>query len=151
MTCYATLISPCTWPSTTARDVSRCTGPTCTPRQSIAWRRPRTSRSGLEANQFEVFYQPIVDTHTGPLLGAEALVRWRHPSRGVIAPIEFIPIAEATGLIVPLGRQVLRDATRQAQIWRQSGVVDEQFYVSVNVSAVQLQEPDPRRRSVPGA
>ena len=69
-------------------------------------------------------------------------MRWHHPTRGVVAPIEFIPIAEATGLIVPLGRQVLRDATRQAQAWRQSGLVDEQFYVSVNLSARQLQDPE---------
>ena len=59
-----------------------------------------------------------------------------------MAPREFIPIAEATGLIVPLGRQVLCDATRQAQQWRRSGVVDDDFYVSVNLSAHQLQEPD---------
>ena len=59
-----------------------------------------------------------------------------------MAPIEFIPIAEATGLIVPLGRQVLRDATRQAQAWRQSGLVDDEFYVSVNLSARQLQDPE---------
>ena len=99
-------------------------------------------RSGLEAGQFEVFYQPIVETHTRRLAGAEALVRWRHPSRGVMAPLEFIPIAEVTGLIVPLGRQVLRDATRQAQAWRQSGLVDESFYISVNLSARQLKDSE---------
>ncbi len=69
-------------------------------------------------------------------------MRWNHPSRGFLTPIDFIPIAEATGLIVPLGRRVLRDATRQAQHWRQSGLVDEDFYISVNLSAHQLQEPD---------
>ena len=84
-------------------------------------------RGGLEAHEFEVFYQAIVNTHTRRLTGAEALVRWRHPSRGVIAPLEFIPIAEVTGLIVPLGRQVLRDAARQAQAWRESGLVDREF------------------------
>ena len=99
-------------------------------------------RGGLEAGQFEVFYQAIVNTHTRRLTGAEALVRWRHPSRGLVAPMEFIPIAEVTGLIVPLGRQVLRDATLQAQAWRQSGLVDEHFYVSVNLSARQLQDPE---------
>lgn len=99
-------------------------------------------RAGLEWDQFEVFYQPIVETHSGRLIGAEALVRWNHPSRGFLTPDEFISIAETTGLIVPLGRRVLRDATRQAQQWRQSGLVDENFYLSVNVSAHQLQEPD---------
>ena len=99
-------------------------------------------REGLAAGQFEVYYQPIVDTHTGRLIGAEALVRWNHPVRGLLAPIEFIPIAETTGLIVPLGRQVLQDATRQAQEWRQSRLVDDKFYVSVNLSPHQLSEPD---------
>jgi diguanylate cyclase (GGDEF)-like protein/PAS domain S-box-containing protein len=99
-------------------------------------------REGLEADQFEVFYQPIVNAHSGRLMGAEALVRWNHPTRGLLSPIEFIPTAEATGLIVPLGRQVLRDATRQAQEWRQGGLVDDDFYISVNLSALQLQEPE---------
>jgi diguanylate cyclase (GGDEF)-like protein/PAS domain S-box-containing protein len=99
-------------------------------------------RGGLEADQFEVFYQPIVNTHTRKLVGAEALVRWRHPIRGIVAPMEFIPIAEVTGLIVPLGRQVLRDATCQAQAWRRGGLVDDAFYVSVNLSARQLQDAE---------
>jgi diguanylate cyclase (GGDEF)-like protein/PAS domain S-box-containing protein len=99
-------------------------------------------REGLESNQFEVYYQPIVSAHTGRLIAAEALVRWNHPSRGVLTPIEFIPVAESTGLIVPLGRQVLWAATRQAQEWREGGTVGEDFYVSVNLSAYQLQEPD---------
>jgi diguanylate cyclase (GGDEF)-like protein/PAS domain S-box-containing protein len=99
-------------------------------------------REGLGSNQFEVFYQPIVNTHTGHLTAAEALVRWNHPSRGLLAPIEFIGVAEDTGLIVPLGEQVLRAATSQAQAWRLSGVVDDDFYVSVNLSTHQLQESD---------
>ncbi len=99
-------------------------------------------REGLESNQFEVFYQPIVGAHTGRLIGAEALARWNHPDRGLLTPVEFIPVAEATGLIVPLGRQVLWAATRMTQEWRNSGVVDDDFYVSVNLSAYQLQEPD---------
>jgi diguanylate cyclase (GGDEF)-like protein/PAS domain S-box-containing protein len=98
-------------------------------------------RRGLEAGQFEVFYQPIVDTHTHQLDGAEALVRWRHPTRGIVPPIEFISIAEGTGLIVPLGVRVLRDACHQAEAWRQSGLVDEHFYISVNLSARQLTDP----------
>jgi diguanylate cyclase (GGDEF)-like protein/PAS domain S-box-containing protein len=99
-------------------------------------------REGLELGQFEVFYQPIVNTHTGQLIAAEALVRWNHPTRGLLAPIEFISVAEATGLIVPLGAQVLADATRQTQEWRSSGLVDDEFYVSVNLSVHQLQEAD---------
>jgi diguanylate cyclase (GGDEF)-like protein/PAS domain S-box-containing protein len=98
-------------------------------------------REGLAANQFEVYYQPIVVTHTGALAGVEALVRWNHPSKGVLPPLEFIPTAEATGLIIPLGRQVLRDATHQAEEWRRNGLVGDDFYVSVNLSGLQLQDP----------
>jgi diguanylate cyclase (GGDEF)-like protein/PAS domain S-box-containing protein len=97
-------------------------------------------REGLELNQFEVFYQPIVDAHTGRLTAAEALVRWNHPSRGLLAPIEFITVAEETGLIVPLGEQVMCEAVRQTQTWKESGTVDHDFYVSVNLSAHQLQD-----------
>jgi len=99
-------------------------------------------REGLEANQFEVYYQPIVVTHTGGLAGVEALVRWNHPTKGVLLPLEFVPTAEATGLIIPLGKRVLRDATQQAQAWRRSDLVGDDFYVSVNVSVLQLQDPD---------
>jgi EAL domain-containing protein (putative c-di-GMP-specific phosphodiesterase class I) len=99
-------------------------------------------RRGLEAGQVEVFYQPIVNTHTGRLTGVEALARWHHPTRGIVSPVEFIGVAEATGLIVPLGRQVLREATHQVQVWRGEGLVDDQFYVSVNLSVRQLHDPD---------
>ncbi len=99
-------------------------------------------REGLDAGEFEVFYQPIVNAHSGQLIGAEALVRWNHPTRGLLLPLDFITIAEATGLIVPLGRQVLRHAAFQAQEWRLGGLVSQDFYVSVNLSSYQLQEPD---------
>ncbi len=99
-------------------------------------------RRGIEQKQFEVFYQPIVATSTGQPVGVEALVRWRHPQRGLIAPDQFIAAAESTGLIVPLGAWVLRQACRQAQAWRSTtGMADESFYVSVNVSPRQLAEP----------
>ena len=99
-------------------------------------------RAGIAGHQFEVYYQPIVKAHNGRLVGAEALVRWNHPSRGLITPDEFIPTAESTGLIIPLGRQVMRDATRQAQQWREDGLVGDDFYISVNLSAHQLQAPE---------
>jgi diguanylate cyclase (GGDEF)-like protein/PAS domain S-box-containing protein len=99
-------------------------------------------REGLEAGEFEVFYQPIVNAHTGQLTAAEALVRWHHPSRGILTPLEFIGVAEDTGLIIPLGAYVLNAATRQVQAWKISGVVDEAFYVSVNLSTFQLRESD---------
>jgi EAL domain-containing protein (putative c-di-GMP-specific phosphodiesterase class I) len=78
---------------------------------------------------------------TGRTLGAEALVRWNHPRHGLTPPSEFIPIAESTGLVIPLGRWVLHEACRQARAWQQTGLVDESFYVSVNISARHLNDP----------
>ncbi len=99
-------------------------------------------RRGIEEHEFEVFYQPTIHPHTRAIAGAEALVRWQHPIRGRIAPNEFIPAAESTGLIVALGRQVLVDACRRVQSWRTIGVVDDRFYISVNLSARQLNDPN---------
>ena len=98
-------------------------------------------RRGIEGGQLEVYYQPIIDVRTATAIGAEALVRWHHPTRGLVGPVEFIPVAESTGLIVPLGMWVLTEACRQAQSWRQSGLTDDAFYMSVNLSARQLQDP----------
>jgi len=98
-------------------------------------------RRGIETNQLEVFYQPIIDVGTATTVGAEALVRWRYPIRGLVTPNEFIPVAEQTGLIIALGKWVLREACRQVQSWRQSGIVDASCYISVNVSVRQFQDP----------
>jgi EAL domain-containing protein (putative c-di-GMP-specific phosphodiesterase class I) len=109
-----------------------------------AVRRLETSaelRKAIEDRQLEVFYQPIIDVRTNDVIGAEALVRWHHPTRGLVSPAEFIPISESTGLIVSLGKWVLTEACRQAESWRCSGIIDEHFYISVNLSARQLQDP----------
>ena len=98
-------------------------------------------RRGIAEHEFEVFYQPTIHTKTRAIAGTEALVRWRHPMRGLVLPIEFVPVAESTGLIVALGKQVLVDVCRQAQSWRRSGSVDDNFYISVNLSACQLNDP----------
>ena len=98
-------------------------------------------RRAIEDAQLEVFYQPIVTAHDAIPTGAEALVRWNHPRRGLVLPAEFIGVAESTGLIVPLGNWVLNQACRQTQAWRQDGVVDDDFYIAVNLSARQLAEP----------
>jgi diguanylate cyclase (GGDEF)-like protein/PAS domain S-box-containing protein len=98
-------------------------------------------RRGIEGRQLEVFYQPIIDVDTSVAFGVEALVRWHHPTRGLVTPAEFIPVAESTGMIVPLGRWVLAEACRQAQAWRAAGITKDAFYVSVNLSARQLQDP----------
>ena len=98
-------------------------------------------RRGLAEDELVVHYQPIVDTITQRTVGTEALVRWDHPERGVLPPSAFIPLAEETGLIVELGRQVLLSACMQTRAWQQSGAPSD-LYVSVNLSARQLQARD---------
>ncbi len=97
-------------------------------------------REALARDELLLHYQPIVELATGRIVGAEALARWRHPVRGLIPPMEFIPIAESTGLIVPIGRWVLREACAQAARWRAAGTTD--FRIAVNVSAWQVQSPE---------
>ncbi|MEW6313484.1 MAG: EAL domain-containing protein [Pseudomonadota bacterium] len=86
--------------------------------------------------EFVLHYQPEIDRYTGEVVGAEALIRWKHPTLGLLSPDQFIPLAEETGLIVPLGAWVLRTACKQAVAWRVSGLPS--FHVAVNVSALQL-------------
>ncbi len=93
-------------------------------------------RRALERQEFEVFYQPKARVGSGRVVGMEALVRWRHPARGLVPPIEFIPVAEQTGLITALGEWVLRTACAQAQRW--SGRGGEALHVAVNISGRQL-------------
>jgi diguanylate cyclase (GGDEF)-like protein len=98
----------------------------------------RTSlRRALQRHDFRVHYQPTVDLVTGQLRGVEALVRWEHPSRGLLPPQEFIPLAEETGLIVPLGTQVLLEACREVAGWRTPGD-EEAVELSVNLSPRQF-------------
>ncbi|MBW4485960.1 MAG: EAL domain-containing protein [Tildeniella torsiva UHER 1998/13D] len=93
----------------------------------------------LNHQEFIAYYQPIVNLHTEALCGFEALVRWRHPSRGLVSPNEFIPCMEETGLIVPLGIAVLRQACGQLQAWHQKGYSD--LTMSVNLSVRQFASP----------
>ena len=95
-------------------------------------------RQAIENQQFEVYYQPVVSAADARPVGAEALLRWPHPSRGMVGPNQFIPLAEAEGLIVPLGRWVLEQACVQARQWIDAAVVAPTFRVSVNVSPAQL-------------
>jgi diguanylate cyclase (GGDEF)-like protein/PAS domain S-box-containing protein len=97
-------------------------------------------RDAIGGNELVVLYQPIVDVHTGRVRGAEALVRWQHPQRGLLQPSEFIPIAETNGVIIPLGQWVLERACTQVQQWKQEDLVDATFYVTVNLSARHLQD-----------
>jgi len=96
-------------------------------------------RRALERRELVLHYQPIVDLPSGRPVGAEALLRWQHPERGLIPPLEFIPLAEENGLIVPIGYWVLEEACRSAARWPRSA---GPLHVSVNLSARQLQEQD---------
>jgi len=96
-------------------------------------------RKALAEEQFVLYYQPQVDS-AGRVIGAEALVRWNHPARGVIEPAEFIPLAEDTGLILPLGRWVMEEACRQLAVWTNSSAT-EHLTLAVNVSARQFKLP----------
>ena len=96
-------------------------------------------RRAVVRNEFELRYQPIVHLRTGEITGLEALVRWQHPERGIIPPLEFIPLAEETGMIIPIGDWVLREACRQAARWNEQRE-GKLLTVSVNLSAVQLDQ-----------
>lgn len=99
-------------------------------------------RRALENQELCVYYQPIVSIGSGELHGFEALVRWRHPERGLVLPTDFIPLAEETGLIVPLGLSVLREACHQLRQWQQVSVLNRYLIMSVNLSGKQLMQPD---------
>jgi len=99
-------------------------------------------RTGIAHDELRVHYQPIFDLDAGSLRGVEALVRWMHPKRGLLLPDEFVPIAEATGLIIPLGKQVLQIALRDVSDWIARGEVDDDFTLAVNVSAHEIVRPD---------
>ncbi len=103
-------------------------------RQSIE----HSLRLALEREEFVVHYQPKIDLSSGGVIGAEALIRWIHPERGTVSPAQFIPIAEQSGLIVPIGRWVLREACRQMRVWRDAGLGLQNM--AVNISAVDLRD-----------
>ncbi|WP_243735121.1 EAL domain-containing protein [Paenibacillus turpanensis] len=96
-------------------------------------------RKALEKDEILLYYQPLVDLHTGETFGMESLVRWKHPKYGMVSPGEFIPLAEETGLIVPIGNWVLREACRQNAQWLRNGLPP--LCVSVNISMNQFHQP----------
>jgi predicted signal transduction protein with EAL and GGDEF domain len=96
----------------------------------------RSLRTALNRGEFLLYYQPKVDLATGRMIGAEALLRWQHPDRGLLGPARFVSIAEDCGLIVPIGQWVLREACRQSRAWQAAGL--EPVPVAVNISAIEL-------------
>lgn len=90
----------------------------------------------IERNELVLHYQPVVDIETTRLEGFEALVRWRHPEEGLIAPGEFLPLAEETGLMIPIGRWILAEACRQLRVWQQR--FDDRLWVAVNLSGIEM-------------
>ncbi|EGK90743.1 EAL domain-containing protein [Microcoleus vaginatus PCC 9802] len=95
--------------------------------------------NALEREEFQVYYQPQVNVQTGKIMSAEALVRWVHPEKGLISPAEFIPAAEETGFIVPLGEWVLQTACKQMQVWQNAGFP---LRIAVNLSPRQFHQPN---------
>jgi diguanylate cyclase (GGDEF)-like protein/PAS domain S-box-containing protein len=98
-------------------------------------------RLALRDGELCLHYQPEVDLESGRIVAVEALVRWRHPERGLVPPGDFIPIAEQSGLIIPIGEWVLREACDQFATWLKNGIVERDVRIAVNVSARQLSDP----------
>jgi diguanylate cyclase len=99
----------------------------------------RDLRTALERKELELYYQPKIDAKTGKVTAAEALLRWQHPSRGMVPPATFMPIAERFGLIRDIGHWVIEDACRQARVWQDAGL---RMRVAINLSAVQMRQQD---------
>jgi diguanylate cyclase (GGDEF)-like protein len=99
----------------------------------------RDLRKAIAAKEFELFYQPKIDARSGKVTAVEALLRWKHPTQGILLPNVFIPIAERFGLIGPLGNWVIEDACRQSQQWREKGL---RMRVAINLSAHQMRQED---------
>ncbi|MBD2330119.1 EAL domain-containing protein [Alkalinema sp. FACHB-956] len=96
----------------------------------------------IHNGEFKLYYQPIVHLLTGAVHGLEVLLRWNHPVQGLLAPTEFLPVMEQTGSLLRLDRWVLRSACQQLRQWQMQGVVNSDFFISVNFSASQFEQPD---------
>jgi EAL domain-containing protein (putative c-di-GMP-specific phosphodiesterase class I) len=110
---------------------------------ATAWQRMKLEnelRHALARDEFLLYYQPKVDLESGKIVGMEALIRWQSPERGLVAPGEFIPLLEETGLILPVGEWVLRAACKQASAWQAAGIPD--VHIAVNLSTLQFRQPD---------
>jgi len=99
-------------------------------------------RRAYEREEFILHYQPIVSLESELIIGFEALVRWNHPSRGMVPPNEFIPLAEETGMVLPIGNWIMKEACYQMREWQEKFPLSDQLTISVNLSTVQLEQPD---------
>lgn len=97
-------------------------------------------RRALERQEFVLYYQPKINLHSGKIVGVEALIRWQHPKQGLLLPAKFVAIAEDCGLILPIGRWVLREACLQVMAWRQAGLPP--ITVAVNTSSLEFRDMD---------
>ncbi len=138
-TCCSAPTSPCTSPSHAASLGTSSSRPRCATPPSNGPRCGPTSNGRSSAASCPCVYQPIVEISDGSLRGFEALLRWRHPTRGDLAPDQWIRLAEGSGMIIAIGRWVLRNACQQVAEWRRTNGLD--LFVAVNVSARQLQDP----------
>jgi diguanylate cyclase (GGDEF)-like protein/PAS domain S-box-containing protein len=96
----------------------------------------------IDSGEFVLYYQPVIELETGAIIGLEALIRWNHPERGLVPPLEFIPLAEETGLIVPMGGWVIKESCRQAVLLHDRLPVEPPLHMAVNLSARQLQRQE---------
>jgi diguanylate cyclase (GGDEF)-like protein len=97
-------------------------------------------RKALDEDQFVIFYQPTIDIHKNEIVGVEALLRWDHPDKGIIKPSDFIPLAEDSGLIVPIGEKLIRIVAKQLRVWKDEGIEDQN--VSINIAPRQFRDMD---------
>lgn len=100
----------------------------------------RELKKALKKEEFTIYYQPQVDVETNKIIRCEALLRWKHPKKGIIPPMDFIPLAEKTGLIIPIGEWVLKNASKQLKEWHNMGF--NELKLSVNISTCQFQDPN---------
>ncbi len=98
-------------------------------------------RGAIDRQEFQLHYQPFIDLETGKIAGFEALLRWQHPQRGFVHPVEFIPVAEETDLIIPIGAWVIEEACRQLKIWQNQFPRNSPLVISVNLSSKQFSQP----------
>lgn len=122
------------------RKVSTFETQTISPKAQMIEKYLRRTLERRHFQQFLVYYQPIVDLSSGKIIAAESLLRWQHPELGMVSPTELIPLAESTGLILPIGDWVLKNACKQTKLWHNAGFND--LRVAVNLSSHQLIQPD---------